>query len=328
VATGEVTLPAVPGLLPEYVAMCDALFTALGCTFTPEELDGLRAVLREQLEQAYAASPRSTIVLTYEAPVGTALTYRVKAVWWTLQGAYANWLSTREPPLFGSEPDARVIALSDEWNSPATCPVLDVGGGTGRNGLALARRGHPVDVVEITEEFAAALCADAEREALPVRVLRRDVFTTTDDLRRDYRLIVVSEVVSDFRDAAQLRAVFALAADCLAEGGRLVFNAFLVRPGYVVDDAARELGQQCYSAIFTTDELRTAAAGLPLHLIADDSVLDYERARLASWPPTSWYEQWAGGQDVFDLPRERCPVELRWLVYERSDSGLDPDGPR
>jgi 16S rRNA A1518/A1519 N6-dimethyltransferase RsmA/KsgA/DIM1 with predicted DNA glycosylase/AP lyase activity len=32
--------------------------------------------------------------------------------------------------------------------------MLDIGGGTGRNTLALARRGHPVDVVEMTPKFA------------------------------------------------------------------------------------------------------------------------------------------------------------------------------
>jgi hypothetical protein len=24
-----------------------------------------------------------------------------------------------------------------------------------------------------------------------------------------------------------------------------------------------------------------------------------------------------GGQDVFDLPREECPIEMRWLVYQK-----------
>jgi tRNA1(Val) A37 N6-methylase TrmN6 len=39
--------------------------------------------------------------------------------------------------------------------------VLDIGGGTGRNALALARRGHPVDVVESTSKFADMIRADA-----------------------------------------------------------------------------------------------------------------------------------------------------------------------
>ena len=40
--------------------------------------------------------------------------YNVKASWWTVEGAYENWVATREPPLFGTEPDARVWALALE----------------------------------------------------------------------------------------------------------------------------------------------------------------------------------------------------------------------
>src|SRR5262245_48416439 len=79
-----------------------------------------------------------------------------------------------------------------------------------------------------------------------VRVIQRDVFSTLADLRQDYQLILLSEVVSDFRTTQQLRGVFELAAHCLAPGGRLVFNAFLAHHDYTPDDAARELGQQCY----------------------------------------------------------------------------------
>lgn len=316
---GEVTLPAVPGMLDEYVSMCAKLFEGVGRAFSAEELEHVRQVLEGQLAEAYAASPRSSIVVSYEAPIGTVLNYHVKAQWWTVEGAYENWISTREPPLFGTEPDARVWALAAESANPATHPVLDIGGGTGRNSLALARRGHPVDVVELTPKFADMIRADAERERLPVRVIQRDVFATIDDLHRDYQLILLSEVVSDFRTVQQLRGIFQLATQCLAAGGRLVFNAFLTRPGYVPDDVARELGQQCYTSIFTPQELGAAASGLPLRLVADDSVYEYEQAHLreGAWPPTTWYADWISGLDVFDLPREHSPIDMRWLVYQK-----------
>lgn len=44
-------------------------------------------------------------------------------------------ISTREPPLFGTEPDARVWALANEAADARTHPVLDIGAGTGRNAL-------------------------------------------------------------------------------------------------------------------------------------------------------------------------------------------------
>lgn len=319
VVSGQISLPAVPGMVDDYLSMCETLFAAVGRSFTTEQLANLREILADQLAEAYAASPRSTIVISYNAPVGTVLNYHVKPEWWTVEAAYENWISTRKPPLFGTEPDARVLALAGLAADPATHPILDIGAGTGRNTLGLARRGHPVDVVELTPKFADIIRMSAGKELLDVRVITRDVFATMDDLRRDYQLILLSEVVSDFRTTQQLRGVFELAAHCLGPGGRLVFNAFVAREGYTPDDAARELGQQCYTTIFTRGEIAAAAGGLPLDLVGDDSVYEYEKANLPSgaWPPTSWYADWVSGRDVFDLPREECPIGMRWLVYQK-----------
>ncbi|MBW0016010.1 MAG: class I SAM-dependent methyltransferase [Mycobacterium sp.] len=320
VVSGEISLPAVPAMIDEYVAMCDTLFAAVGRKFSDDELAHVRTVLEGQLAQAYAASPRSTIVISYTAPIGSTLHYQVNARWFTVSEAYENWFETREPPLFGTEPDARVWTLANEATDPSTCRVLEIGAGTGRNALVLARRGHPVDVVEMTPKFADMIRADAERESLDVQVITRDVFATTDDLRRDYQLIVLSEVVSDFRTTQQLRGVFQLAARCLAPGARLVFNAFLPCGGYAPDEAAREFGQQQYTSIFTRHEMSTAAAGLPLDLVSDDSVYDYEQAHLpaGAWPPTSWYADWVSGIDVFPVKRDQSPIELRWLVFRKT----------
>ncbi|MEI7781876.1 MAG: class I SAM-dependent methyltransferase [Planctomycetota bacterium] len=319
VASGEIRLPAVPGMLDEYQSLCERSFAALGVDFSAEQSGRLRDVLAGQLAAAYAASPRSEIVITHDSPVGLTVNYHVKPQWSTIGGAYDAWVASRTPPYFGTAPDARVWALAGEAAVPAACPVLDIGAGTGRNSLALARRGHPVDAVEMSEKFAAALRADAAKESLPVRVLERDVFATRGDLRRDYGLIVLSEVVSDFRTVEQLRRMFELAAECLASGGRLVFNVFLPRGGYEPDAAARELGQQVYTTIFTRAEVAAATVGLPLTLVADDAVFDYEKKNLpaTAWPPTSWYAAWVSGQDAFDVPREQSPIEMRWLVYRK-----------
>ncbi len=326
VVTGQITLPAVPGMIDEYVRMCDNVFADVGVRFTAEQLGHLRAVLEDQLAQAYTASSRSNIVISYDSPVGTTLNYHVKPEWQTIEATYENWVATRQPPLFGTEPDARVWALAGEAADPGTHRVLDVGAGTGRNALALARRGHPVDAVEMTPKFADVIRADAERESLDVRVIQRDVFTTTDALRADYQLILLSEVVPDFRTTQQLRGIFELAARRLAPGGRLVFNAFLARQGYTPDNAALELAQQCYSMIFTRDEMTRAAELLPLELIADDSVYEYEKTHLpeGAWPPTGWYADWVSGLDVFDVEREVCPIDMRWLVYQKRGRDARP----
>ena len=320
VAMGQITVPAVPSLLDEYVRMCDNLFASVGVQYSPEEFAQLTTVLKAQLAEAYRTSSRSNIVIAFHVPFGTALNYRVHTESATLASAYDGWVGTREGSLFGVEPDARVSALAAEAAEPSTCRVLDIGAGTGRNALALARRGHPVDAVEMAPKLAHIIRSEAQRESLVMRVIERDVFASADDIRSDYQLIVASELVPDFRTTEQLRAMFELAAHSLAPGGRLLFNTFLPREGYTPDDAARELGQQCNTMIFTWDEIASAIDPLPLQLVADDFAYDYEKTHLpeGAWPPTAWFADWASGLDIFDVAREESPIELHWLVYQKA----------
>lgn len=319
-AEGHIRVPAVPALIDEYVALCGNVCATLGVWYTPENSARLRAALEVELAKAFKASPRSEVLISYQAPFGMDVNFRVQADWRTVEADYDQWVQVRPPPLFGTEPDARVLALAAEAADPSTYRVLDVGAGTGRNALALARRGHPVDAVEMTAKFAEVIVADAAGESLRVNVIQSDVFTAMEGVRERYQLMVLSEVVSDFRTTRELRGMFELANDCLAPGGRLVFNSFLARDGYVPDDVAVQFSQQCNSMIFTRDEVAAAAAGLPLEPVADDSAYEYEKARSASgtWPPTGWFEGWAGGLDVFDVERGDSPIELRWLVFQKT----------
>ena len=111
---------------------------------------------------------------------------------------------TRQQPYFGMEPDAKVMAVVNEVVEPSKSRVLDIGSGTGRNALPLARRGHPVDAVELTPKFAEILSESARKESLPITVICQDVFQAKNVLRRDYELMVVSEVVPDFRSTERV----------------------------------------------------------------------------------------------------------------------------
>ncbi len=126
---GEISLPAVPGLIDEYVRMCAGIFAGVGRKFSDDEITHLRSVLEGQLATAYSSSPRSHILISYNASVGSNLNYEVNPRWWTVEAAYEDWISTREPPLFGTEPDARVWALANEAADPASHPILDIGAG-------------------------------------------------------------------------------------------------------------------------------------------------------------------------------------------------------
>jgi SAM-dependent methyltransferase len=317
---GVIAIPAVPSLIDEYVLLCSNICASLGVPYTPAQSLQLKTVLQSELAKAVKASHRSEIVISFNLPAGTGLNYQVKAFCRTIKAEYDHWVDLRPAPLFGSEPDARVLTLACEAADPTTHRVLDIGAGTGRNALALARRGHPVDAVEMTPKFADIIRTEAERESLGVRVIESDVFTAMEDIHGEYQLIVLSEVVTDFPTTQELRGMLQLAADCLAPGGRLAFNTFLAHPGYNPDNTARELGQQSYTTIFTRDEVTTAATGLSLERIADDSAYEYEKAHLpeGAWPLTDWFEGWAGGLSVFAVEREESPIELRWLVYQKS----------
>jgi hypothetical protein len=74
-----------------------------------------------------------------------------------------------------------------------------------------------------------------------------------------------------------------------------------------------------YTNIVDARELSAASSGLPLMLVADDPVYEFEKEHLppSAWPPTGWYQEWVRGLDLFDVEPAECPIEMRWLVYRR-----------
>jgi SAM-dependent methyltransferase len=314
----RVVLPVVPGLIDEYVRIADSMLTGACKSWAARTPEEKRATLQAELDEAFATSPRSRLLLDWGSDSDQlSISIQVQSI----TANYDTWLDGRGTAPFGTHADARVWLLAEELtNHRRDAAILDIGAGTGRNALALARHGYTVDAVELSGRFAAQIRANAAAWGVTgVRVLECDVFAT-EGLRDDYRMIFASEVVSDFRSIAQVRALFELAAKRLTPGGRLLFSVFLANDDWTPTPEAREMGQYALSAIFTADELAAAVADLPLALIADDSVHDYEKAHLPAdaWPPTTWYENWTTGRDVFGLPSQWCPIELRWLVYERA----------
>ncbi|HXO10916.1 MAG TPA: SAM-dependent methyltransferase, partial [Mycobacterium sp.] len=70
VVTAQITVPAVPSMVDEYLKMCDNVFAVAGVEYTAEQSAQLKTVLAAELVKAYTASSRSNIVISFHAPFG------------------------------------------------------------------------------------------------------------------------------------------------------------------------------------------------------------------------------------------------------------------
>jgi SAM-dependent methyltransferase len=321
---GQLVLPAIPALLEHYVQSLNAIFTAYGRIFNEAELDQIRGILDRKLQEGFAASPHAKVIVDYgtDQPPSTALSYTISQAVITIADEYDSWVKNRQPPLFGAHPDAKVMDVARSLGTPADVPVLDIGAGTGRNLLPLAEAGFPTDGLELAPALAKVLREEIEKKNLPSRVFEGDALDAALELPTGhYRLLVVAEVVaSHCRGVPKLRRWFERAAELLPQGGYLAISMFLTSGGYKPEPLARELSESMWCCVFTRRDLEEATAGLPLTQVSDEAAYEYERQHLpeSAWPPTGWYEEWARGQDLFDLTPEKSPMELRWLVYKRS----------
>jgi 2-polyprenyl-3-methyl-5-hydroxy-6-metoxy-1,4-benzoquinol methylase len=320
---GELVMPCVPSMLEHYMERLKVLFHTLGRPFSEEELQQLHELLQRRLEEGFQASPHSNLVLRYEPakPPQTGLACNLSTVVSSVADQYKTWVDTRKPPLFGSHPDAKVMATVAAMNQdPAKTPVLDVGAGTGRNTLPLARQGYLVHAIELTPAFVQQIQATVNAEGLPVVVTQGNILDPVVRMRpAHYKLAIVAEVISHFRDVDQLRLLMAKMCDVLRSGGLFLFNTFLAVDGYEPPAAVREMSQIAWSTIFTRQELAEAMEDLPLELISDEPVYEYEKSNLPeeAWPPTGWFNNWSTGRDLFMMPDQQPPMELRWILCKR-----------
>jgi len=319
VGSGELVFPAVPALVDHYLDVVEHTANALGRPFG-EGRENLRRLLLEKLEWAFRRSSASTVHVRYATKrvPSLGIDWTVSAHEMTLEDQYREFVRNHEPPLFGTHPDARLMDLARSLGPPESISCLDIGAGTGRNTLALARAGFPIDAVEPSAALADELEAAIRREGVSSRVIRADFLAGRLPLpRTHYRLVVLSQVCSHLRDVQMLARLFRRIAGVLEPGGVALLNAFLAVDEYSPDTVVQQVSEIAWARAFTREDLATAMTGLPLTLVSDQQVLAYERAHLPQWPLTGWYEGWISGRDVFELADGESPIELRWLTYRR-----------
>lgn len=115
-------------------------------------------------------------------------------------------------------------------------PLLELGSGTGRVALHLARRGHDVWAVDADPDLLAALGARAARDGLRVHAVRADVRTLA--LGRRFDLILAPMQLIQMLDGeGSRRAALGRAAHHLAGAGRLAV-AIVERPAAGIERGA------------------------------------------------------------------------------------------
>lgn len=324
--SGEVRLTCAPSMLDENVKRLNTIFEQYGRPFSAAELAELRSKLDRYATPAFERSQYSRLVVKYVtvAPPHPGIDYTISVAPSTIAEEYARWVETRQPPLFGKHADAKVLRVAAELGGKDAVAILDVGAGTGRNTLPLARAGYHTDAVELAPALAAELRKAASSEALAIDVIEGDFLDAGLTYHRmppnKYQLIVLAEVVaSHFRAVDEVERLAARAASLLAPGGVLLFSAFLALDGYKPDALAREMSHVVWCNVFTRAEIERAFADAPFDAPVEQSVHDFEEEHLPAdaWPPTGWFESWTQGGDLFDLPAGRAPIELRWLSYRR-----------
>lgn len=321
-ARGELSLPCLPSLLEQHFATICDLLRALGQQFTPTELDSLRQALATRLEQGFAASPYARLTFCYEPPnpmagltSGLRISFRLHTP--TTAEKYQGWVKDRGDHLFGSHADAKVLAIAAQL--PAKAAILDVGAGPGRNTIPLAKLGFNMDAVELAPVFVEQLRSLATTENLPVTVVLGDILQPETKIKiAHYDLAIVAEVISHFRNLAQVQLLLARMCDALKPGGYLLFSTFVTQESYVPEPLVQELAQMAWSFLITPRELATAIAPLPLEIISQEAVFAYEKSHLPpeAFPPTPWFSSWATGRDLFPMAGEP-PVNLQWILAKR-----------
>lgn len=323
-ASGQLIFPCIPALGQRCGDRLVKLMRLLNSHFSAEDEQQLRAAINEHLQTGFTQGSNTYLVCDYKLAnvhggllTGLDINFYLRKV--ELADRYTEWTKEKDGPLFGKLPDAKVIHLARTLGHPQQIAVLDIGAGTGRNTLPLARIGHTVDAVEMTPVFAQQLQQTAQAERLRVNVVQADILDPRLQFRPgSYALVVASEVTSHFRRVSDLRTVLEKVVTGLVPGGVVLFNVFVTEPDFVPDAAMRQMSDAAWSFMYTPRDLAEVITGLPLVVLSNELVADYERRHTApsDWPPTSWYEAWAAGADVFLTP-QNSPMALRWIACRR-----------
>lgn len=312
---GRLCFRALPALASERAEQVLRVFEDLGYPFSGPDSERFSAELHEAIRHGFTLHGSCEAAIEYSEASHGGLNYEITVNSAALADRYEAWLP-RGDQMFGSYPDAMVLHVANQLGQ--RLKVLDIGAGNGRNALALARLGHQVDAVEMTEAFAIQIEKWAQRRSLDVTVQEVDFLKEPiRGARGPYHIAILSQVTSHFGDSEDLDSVLAQLSAQLDPGGRIVLTAFITAEGYEPDEVAREAARARWCTLYTPTEFAAALQHAGLEVELQTGVVEFERTHLPAlaWPPTSWFVDWAEGRNVF--PMQSPPLELLWFVLKR-----------
>lgn len=205
------------------------------------------------------------------------------------------------------------LALWEELSAQAEGPILDLGCGTGRVALHLARRGHRIHAVDVEPAFVEELGREAAAERLEIE-------TTTADVRelvipdREFGLAIASMQLLQLLDGtADRAAALARIAAALRPGG---LAALAIVEG--TEGAVGSAGQGVVPDVREVDGWLYSS--LPLEVAARDGQLSVLRLRQVVSP---------GGDPTEAEHTDRLSIlDAETIEAEGRAAGLAPAGRR
>lgn len=203
------------------------------------------------------------------------------------------------------------LGLWEELAAASDGPVLDLGCGTGRVALRLARRGHPVVGVDSDPALVAELAARAA--ALPVEPVHADARSL--DLGRRFALILAPmQLLQLLADERERRACLDAVAAHLAPGGLAALA--IVEEAVTSFRPAGESHREPPPLPDTREVEGVVYSSLPLPTVVDGDAILVRRLRQTVSPDGS-------------LREEESATELRalgaaGLEREAAGAGLEP----
>jgi 2-polyprenyl-3-methyl-5-hydroxy-6-metoxy-1,4-benzoquinol methylase len=328
-AIGELSLPCVPALHEYYATHILDVFKLLGVPISEPTALKLREKVAIELEEGFRISQHSRLIVKYKPALPPRTGYQIEVLHTVIsvKDYYENIIrkfvgtdiSDPEKSVFGKNPHAKVLEVASKFGNPELAGILDIGAGLGRNTIPLARMGHPVDAVELADILSQSLEATAKKESLHITTIKGDILDPLLEFPIDsYQIAILTELFCHFRSTEDVGLALLKACNAIAPGGLILFDIFVTADNYDPNPAVRQIAQVLQSFFVTPNELDKLLELLPLDIISQESMYEYERDSLPAeaWPPSAWFERWSNGKMVF--PTGNSPIKLCWILCQRT----------